>query len=279
MSKEEKSSGVVALDSDLVRNARGLLKKHPEGISGQDLALTLFKMKTVPEVLARKMLKELLGSDPHFDYENGRWFFKHTSFSWEEPLASALFLVLDVEMIGRGRSAKIVELAGFKLKGGKIEGEFHTLVNPERPLAPAWWSAPRFSDEELQSAPTIGPVLNRFFQFAGEAIWVAHNARFDLRVLNLELRRFSYFQISRPVLDTLPLVRRYFPGLDNHNLPQLANYFGVELEEHHRARADALALSQIFLKILHYLKNEGHTNLSILKPFALPNLWEELGKD
>ncbi len=277
-SQKIKPPGTIALDSELIREARALLKEHPEGMESEALALALFKMQAVPAALARRMLNGLFQSDLQFVFDRGRWFLQTLSFDWEQPLASADFVVLDVEVIGRGRSAKIVELAGFKLNTTGILNEFYSLVNPGRPLSPGWWKAPRFSQKELESAPKIEQVLDAFFQFAGGAIWVAHNARFDLRVLNLELRRLTHFQIARPVLDTLPLVRRYFPDLDGHNLPQLANFFGVELEEHHRAHSDAAALSKIFLKILRKLENEGHASLTALRPFALPSGWEELGK-
>ncbi len=279
MTAEQKKWSPVALDAALVREARRLLSQQPEGLATVPLARRIFKMAALPEVVAEKMLRALLESDGSFSEKNGRWYLKTKPFSWKRPLVSTPFVVLDLEIIGRGQNTKIVELAAVKILENQLTETFYTLVNPGRPLSPGWFKEPRFSQADLDQAPKIGPVLEDFLRFAEASIWVAHNARFDLRALNLELRRTTYFRIANPVVDTLPLVRHYFPNLDAHNLPQLAAYFGIELEDHHHARSDAQALAEIFLKILHFIENEGFNSLEVFKPFSLPNPWEEIGKE
>src|SRR5437588_273414 len=63
------------------------------------------------------------------------------------------------------------------------------------------------SDAELRSAPRVEPALRRFIAFAGDAVLVAHNARFDVGFVNRELERMTGKRIAAAVIDTVPLAR------------------------------------------------------------------------
>ena len=243
--------------SVLTRNAIRILKENRNGVSSGELARELFRMEKIPNSLAEKMMVSLLGEDSRFVKSKGQWFFKSLKMSLDVRIANTTFVVLDVEMIGRGKSSKIVEIAAFKIKENSIRDEFCSLVNPGRPLSPGLFEPSRFSGEDLEKAPEVSSVLQKFADFIDAAVLVAHNAGFDIRILDLELSRLSHFQLGMPVIDTLKLSRKWLPGLDAYNLPQLAAYFGVDLDQHHRARSDALTLSRIFMSILHRLENQG----------------------
>jgi DNA polymerase-3 subunit epsilon len=44
-------------------------------------------------------------------------------------------------------------------------------------------------------------------------------------------------------------MRRYFPGLQSYGLAKLCREFEVNLDNHHRALADAKATAELLLKI------------------------------
>ncbi len=251
--------------SVLVKKAIDILTEKRDGIASKDLAEYLFQMENITESLGQTLLKSLFEDDGRFMEIEGKWFFERLQFRLNVPLADVTFVVLDAEIIGRGKSSKIVELAAFKMRGGVVQDEFYSLVNPGRPLSPGWLEPSRFAGEPLEQAPNASVVLGKFANFVGDAVLVAHNARFDIRILNLEWSRLSHFRLAAPVIDTLALFRKWLPGLDAYNLPQVAAYFGIELSQHHRARGDARALSQIFSRLLQRLENQDVQTLEQLQ--------------
>ncbi|NOY77937.1 MAG: hypothetical protein GXO76_08725 [Calditrichaeota bacterium] len=262
------------IKSELVRKAIRVLKENPDGIPCKELAEYLFQMENITEALGLKLLQALLGEDARFQLVDGRWLFGRTEFCLTVSLAETTFVVLDVEIIGRGKSSKIVELAAFKVKGGAVQDEFYSLVNPGRPLSPGWTGPSRFAGEALEQAPDSSVVLQKFADFAENAVLVAHNARFDIRVLNLEWSRVTHFRLAAPVIDTLILFKKWLPGLDAYTLPHVAAYFGIDLPQHHRARSDALTLCRIFNRMLQRLENQGVQTLDQLQDSFLPGIGE-----
>jgi len=256
--------------SVLVQEAVKLLKENPNGMTSLSLARRLFEMENVTEALAENLLRALFKEDSRFRKINDRWFLNLWNMVLNVPIAETTFVALDVEIIGRGKSSKIVELAAFKIRDDTVQDEFYSLVNPGRPLSPGWFEPSRFAGEALEQAPNASAVLKEFANFVDNAVLLAHNARFDIRVLNLEWSRFSHFGLAAPVIDTLPLFRKWLPGLDAYNLQQVAVYFGVDLSQHHRARSDAFALSQIFIRLLRRLEKQGVRTLEQLKDAFLP---------
>ena len=256
--------------SALIQKAVNLLKENPSGITPRPLALQIFQIENVTDSLAEDLLNTLFKGDVRFRESNGRWFFRRSEYPMSARIAETTFVVLDVEIIGRGKSSKIGELAAFKVRAGVVQDEFYSLVNPGRPLSPGWFEPSRFAGEPLEQAPDASVVLKEFANFVDMAVLVAHNARFDSRVLDLEMSRLSHFRLAGPTIDTLSLFRKWLPGLDAYNLPQVAAYFSVDLPHHHRARSDALALSQIFIRLLQRLENRGIRTLEQLQDSFLP---------
>jgi len=76
---------------------------------------------------------------------------------------------------------------------------------------------------------------------------VAHNANFDMRVLQATLNRY---RLPLPVFDyfcTVVISRWVWPNLPNHKLNTVANYLGLPLK-HHDAQADAFACAAIAIR-------------------------------
>jgi DNA polymerase-3 subunit epsilon len=78
---------------------------------------------------------------------------------------------------------------------------------------------------------------------------VAHNARFDLRVLHALL---DHFHIPAPSFQhqcTLELSRHTWPDLPNHQLSTVAAHIGCDLKHHH-AQSDAIAAGRVMLAMV-----------------------------
>ena len=104
----------------------------------------------------------------------------------------------------------------------------------------------RAAGEDLRGAPPVGTVVGRFLGFAGDAPLVAHNARFDQRFLERQLRRRESRRLAEPPLCTAALARRLLAGrVRRVSLSSLAHFFGVPTAPCHRALPDAEATAQV----------------------------------
>lgn len=166
---------------------------------------------------------------------------------------NADFTVFDIESTGYGPDGvkEMIELAAVSISHNKIIGDFHSLVNPERPIT---WQARRvhgITDDMVKSAPEKYVVLDRFFQFAADSILVAHNAQNDIKfLLNAGMK------IDTTVVDTLRLSKLASPNERRHDLDTLVVRWAVTLPgdgKRHRALFDAQATALVFLKILEKL--------------------------
>jgi DNA polymerase-3 subunit epsilon len=91
-----------------------------------------------------------------------------------------------------------------------------------------------------------------FVAFVGEARLVAHNAEFDRRFLNWELRNCGHDQIPiERVDDTLVMARKKFPGA-KHSLDALCTRFSIDLtaRDKHGALLDAQLLSRVYVELM-----------------------------
>ncbi|MBC7326093.1 MAG: 3'-5' exoribonuclease, partial [Moorella sp. (in: Bacteria)] len=153
------------------------------------------------------------------------------------------YVVVDVETTGLDpASDQIIEIAAIRLEKGQLAGQWHTLVNPGRPIPPFIENLTGISNAMVQGAPPLTAVLPAFLDFLGEAIPVGHNGSFDLAFLYRALGSASW---HRPLLDTLALSRILYPCLPSYRLEYLTQKFSLEAGEHHRALGDALATARL----------------------------------
>lgn len=177
-------------------------------------------------------------------------------------------IVLDTETTGfdPDQGDRIVEIGAVELVNHVPTGNtFHRYINPERDmplgafevhglgadlLSPA--RALRPGEITLADKPLFAAVGGEFIEFVGESPLVIHNASFDMRFLNAELRR-----ISRPVLpdsraiDTLMIARSRFPG-SPASLDALCRRFGIDNSARlrHGALLDAEILAEVYLELI-----------------------------
>mgnify|MGYP003351486747 FL=1 len=106
-------------------------------------------------------------------------------------LAATTFVVLDLETTGGSPGTNaITEIGAQKVKGGKVIGEFQTLVNPGVPIPPFITVLTGITEAMLIPAPKIDEVFPQLLEFLGsenETVIVAHNAQFDLSFLKLAI--------------------------------------------------------------------------------------------
>ncbi len=180
-----------------------------------------------------------------------------------QPLADLTYTVFDTETTGldpRGGD-EIISIGAVRIVNNRLlsNDRFEQLVNPQRPLR---WESVQIHgirDEMLVDKPTIEEVLPHFHKFAENTIMVAHNAAFDMRMLQIK-EAATGLRFINPVLDTMLLSAVIHPAQENHNLMTIAQRLGIDVTGRHTAMGDALATAEMFLKLLPLLAKKGiHT--------------------
>lgn len=225
----------------------------------ETLARAVLGFPRIDPRLADHLLGTLLGDDPAFERSDGRWRLR-PPLPVPPPcrLAEASFVVVDVETTGgRPPGDRIIEIGAVRIRGGRIDAEWSTLVNPGRALSRFVVGLTGIEDAMVERAPRFGAVADGFVGFLGAATFVAHNAIFDWRFLNAELLHASGGTLTNPRLCTVRLARRLLPHVRRRNLDALAHLFGVPIEGRHRALGDARATARILLRLLEVAGEQG----------------------
>jgi DNA polymerase-3 subunit epsilon len=145
-----------------------------------------------------------------------------------------------------------------RIRDFELVEEFQTLVDPRVPLGAAVSALTGLSDRQLRGAPGAAVAVRRFLEFAGDAVLVAHNARFDLAFLDRETERLTGSRLAAPVVDTVALARRLLSGrVPRASLAQLSYFFGTAVQPCHRALPDAQATAEVLLALIGLAQERG----------------------
>ena len=179
----------------------------------------------------------------------------------DRDLKEATYVVFDVETTGLSNQYdQIIELAAVKVKDGEIIDKFERFSNPHEKLSETIINLTHITDDMLVEAPEIEEVLTEFKEWVGDAIFVAHNASFDMGFIDTGYERLGFGPSTNGVIDTLELSRTINTEYGKHGLNFLAKKYGVELTQHHRAIYDTEATAYIFIKMVQQMKELGVTN-------------------
>src|SRR5215475_11677176 len=85
---------------------------------------------------------------------------------------------------------------------------FHTYLNPERDMPIEAFRVHNLSSEFLSDKPLFSAMAEEFQAFIGTAPLIIHNAQFDMKFLNAELKRArgGMLEMERAI-DTLMIAR------------------------------------------------------------------------
>ena len=183
------------------------------------------------------------------------------------PLTSPI-VVLDFETTGLSPVMdRIIEIGAVKLEDGQITGELSILCDPGVPLKPKITELTGITDLMLRGKESPASGMEKLLDFIGDAAVCAHNAPFDMGMMNAECSRMGR-SFAAPVLDTLVLARRLYPQQKSHRLGAVCRLLGVSLKNAHRAVHDAAATAQCLVKMLDGLKEQGARNLADIDQLA-----------
>lgn len=161
-----------------------------------------------------------------------------------------MYSILDIETTGgKYNEEGITEIAVYKFDGHKVIDQFISLVNPEIPIQPFVVGLTGINNEMLRNAPKFYEVAKRIVEITEGTIIVAHNAKFDYRILRTEFKRLG-FEYERENLCTVELSKKLIPGQQSYSLGKLVRALGIPLTDRHRASGDAQATVKLFKMLL-----------------------------
>lgn len=164
-------------------------------------------------------------------------------------------LCLDIETTGLDpRSGdKIVEIAVVELINKVKTGNyFHSYVNPRREVPQEAFKIHGLSTEFLQDKPIFDHIARKFLDFIGDDKIIIHNAAFDTKFINHELRIIGSQGLNmNNVTDSLAIARSKFPGAPA-SLDALCKRFGIDLSRRtkHGALLDTELLCDVYVELM-----------------------------
>lgn len=156
------------------------------------------------------------------------------------------FVVFDLETTGFGSTAGITEIGAVKVEHGEFIAVFSSLVNPGCPIPYSVQLLNGITEDMVADAPRFSRLLPGFLEFLGDDPLIAHNASFDCSFLYREAAKLG-IAIRNPVVDTVKLARKVWPGLPSYKLTYLTDYHGIAQEDAHRAWCDARSTARLYL--------------------------------
>ncbi|WP_460826005.1 DEDD exonuclease domain-containing protein [Nostocoides australiense] len=188
------------------------------------------------------------------------------------PLHEVTFVVVDLETTGGSAHADhITEIGAVKVRGGEVLGEFQTLVNPRVPIPAVISVLTGITNAMVATAPRIEQVLPSFLEFLGDAVVVAHNARFDVTFLKAAASATGNRWPDPVVIDTVLLARALVTRDEapNHKLASLARVFHAQVTPDHRALHDAQATVDVLHGLLGRVGGLGVHTLEELATYSV----------
>ena len=164
-------------------------------------------------------------------------------------------IVLDTETTGFDPESgdRIVEIGAVELMGHMATGEtYHVYINPERYMPDEAFQVHGLGDEFLADKPKFAEIGQSFLDFIGDSKLIIHNAAFDVKFLNAELKWMNLPQIPwEQAIDTLAIARKRFPG-SPASLDALCRRFGIDNSSRtlHGALLDSEILAEVYLELI-----------------------------
>jgi DNA polymerase-3 subunit epsilon len=261
----------VQLSFDAADRLVELVEASRGPLPADEAARSLFALTSAPTAIARSLLDDVVSGDARL--------------AWRGPavglaampgagvsLAAATFVVFDLETTGLSPArSRIVEIGAQRVEHLELGATFETLVNPGVDVPPAITALTGIGRAMVRGAPSPDLAVRRLLGFAGDAVLVAHNARFDMGFLDRVVLQLTGRRVAAPVVDTVWLARRLLGARTTRfGLGPLAHFFGTATTPCHRALADASATAEILIALIGLAQERGAESVGDLVELAAP---------
>jgi DNA polymerase III epsilon subunit-like protein len=155
-------------------------------------------------------------------------------------------IILDLETTGFSpRKDDILEVSALKISGLKIIEEFHSFFKPFKAIPSIISSKTNIYYEDVKEAPIFSDKSRLLFNFMKGHRIIGYNVSFDKSFLVAKDSIFSCLEYQ----DYLKYIKTLEYDLPNYKMKTVANYFGVNTKEAHRAKGDTLILFELIKRL------------------------------
>ncbi|MFJ7826111.1 exonuclease domain-containing protein [Psychrobacillus sp. NPDC096623] len=158
------------------------------------------------------------------------------------------FVAIDFETANSLRSS-VCSVGIVQVKNGKIYREVQSLINPLSEFHYYNTKIHGISEYMVHDAPTFEEFWPDMKNMIEGQLIIAHNASFDMGVLQESLRQFHEPSPAFEYGCSYRIAKKVWPQLYNHKLSTVANYLGISLR-HHDALEDARAAAIITIEAM-----------------------------
>ncbi len=161
-------------------------------------------------------------------------------------------IILDTETTGLSDRDRLVDIACLEVKNCLPTGRFfQTYLNPQISISSEAQAIHGLSSSFLQDKPLFQEISDEFKDFIGDKTLVIHNAAFDIKFINRELKNIGQPPLENAVIDTLDIAKKSFPG-SPVSLDALCNRFKIDRSrrEKHGALLDCELLALVYLELM-----------------------------
>ena len=199
--------------------------------------------------------------------------YKKYNYLYNIPPKIGRYIVLDTETTGLGKNDHVIEIGANEIKNGRLTGvQFHIYLKSRKIMNEKLISIHKIKNDDYDKYyknvyADQKTTLENFLNFIGDSIIFAHNASFDLEMINKELRYWKLKTISpkkfrctmRIFQNVISKVNEGF-YLNFSSLKHCCNYFNLENNENqfHNALFDSYMTARLINKIYDLLDMNKH---------------------
>lgn len=161
------------------------------------------------------------------------------------------YTVIDVETPNH-RNDSVCSIGIMRVKDNIVIYENEFLINPEAEFDSMNIGIHHITEDMIKDMPNFKTIWEKISKYFTNGIIVGHNVKFDMNVICKILDRYEISIPTIKYIDTYPLFKRLYSGLESYRLNKLCESFDIVLDNHHNALCDVKAC----YGLLNVAKNE-----------------------
>jgi len=193
----------------------------------------------------------------------------------DTPIDEVRFVIFDTETSGFDLATdRILSIGAVAMKGSKIDiaDSFEVLVRQEAIGGKDAISVHGILKRELEEGLDEEEAVQRFLDYLGNGVIVAHHADFDIGMVGKALNRRYGMKLFNEALDTASFAKRLEKGpyynlahkSGEYRLDNLCERYGIRLHDRHTSSGDAYLTAQLFQRLLAVGRKAGIDTLGKL---------------
>jgi ATP-dependent DNA helicase DinG len=184
------------------------------------------------------------------------------------------YAIVDLEATsGNLKENRMIQIGIVIVDNLEIVDSFSCEVNPGVEVTDYISELTGITNEQLRQSPHFRDVALQVSDYLEDAIFVAHNVKFDYQLLSKEFKSVGIDWLA-PRIDTVELAELAFPTLEKYGVEALSRELGIAHDNPHQALSDAQATAMIFIEMIKKLSRLPLATLKEISRHATHMLYE-----